>query len=257
MNVRRLLRAAAFATAAMTIIAAVSILTSCDGGEEYGTLRWQTSIDLPINISRSLTMDEYRRLLLPDSILDNIFLTERELDSILASGEWDNILGNSAYWDLGAESFPITSDFMKILKKTTDPSINYSLDLFNDTDMGLTFYGLLFGGSDSAAASLDSAAFYELVTSDSSDGKSVNLFGPKGMHVNPAEKGHKPMTQDTTLCNLLMREKAIACRCLVMINKPEGNGMADTRDSVKVNSVSINLRIKFSGVNSFDSLFTL
>jgi hypothetical protein len=237
---------------------AALIIASCGGGWEE-TLLWEAAIDIPVNFSRDLTANDIERLRPPGGApSDNVF------------------------WDLGTEKVLLTSDFMDVLKKTTDQKVGYWLRVYNNTGVGLTFYGVIFDGDDNAVANLDGARLREQATNK--DKWYLNIFGPEGLYVAPdsvesrklpsekketAANKQDPPTEEQeptleeqeptpeeqeqmqALLNILMQKRSIGWRWMALINKNGGAAAADT------GSVDIKLLINFSGVNCSDSLSTL
>jgi hypothetical protein len=248
-------------------LAALAI-ASCGGGWEE-TLLWEAAIDIPMNFSRDLTVQDIERLQPPGGVAPD-----------------------SVFWDLGTENVLLTSDFMDVLKKTTEQKVGYWLRVYNKTGADLILYGMIFDGDDAAFANWDGALLRGQATNK--DLCYLNIFGPEGLRIAkrdsterrlPLEKkgtvadttGKQDTTankqdttankQDTTaskqeptpeeqeqmlaLRNILMQRRSIGWRWMALINKNGGAVAADT------GSVDIKLLINFSGVNCSDSLSTL
>jgi hypothetical protein len=232
---------------------AIAVLASCadNGGQADNDLEWRTSIDLPVNFSQAL---DYNRQWLS--------LSELDPDGILLGNiPADSIPVDSILVDLGKNNISMTSDFIDILRKTTKQNISYQVSATNGTDTGkaganLTFYGMLFGDDDSTA-NTGIEEFYYMTRFGASDSGYVNIFGRNGLHVphGHTEPYASPEEQNKALTGLLMHSKTIYFRWLVMLSDINKGILTDT--SAVPDSVYIKLRIRFSGVNSFDSLFTL
>lgn len=242
-------------------------LASC--GADYGggrPLEWRSSVDVPMNFSRKvdaaplfpesgceLLADEYLEPLLPEGVGCED-LAPGDIARLL-QGLSEPPPPQSYLIDLGADTVSTSSDAVNILRKLRDPDIAYWIGAANGTEAALTFYGMLFPESDGAAG-LSAAEYYGLVAKNDTSGGRVNIFGRDGLRVGPDSTMpySMPPGQGEPLCNLVIRSKALAWRWLVRLDAAEYGALNDTAKTAD-NTVSIKLRMRFSGVNSFDSLF--
>lgn len=249
-------------------------LVSCgDGGAGSGeTLRWRTAVDVPMNfqmkVGQNLTSallpascKDLPPALLPPSIdCDKLTPAQEKIVQELI-----NSMPSSYLLNLGSGSVPTTSDVIDVLRKLTDTKIEYSAGITNSTSAKLTFYGMLFKTTDKKAADASIDTFFNYIALDSINGGRVNILGPAGLPVESGKTDAYPprdAIEDTlkarALSDLIIGkgQKAFAWRWLVKLEKSEFDGLEkDTANTT--DSVTIKLRIRFSGVNSVDSLFTL
>jgi len=249
-------------------------LVSCGVGDSGGQLRWRSAIDVPMNFSRKVGQDLDSALLgsgldlypscdqltpedlaeLPPGV-DCEYLSPEDLARLLP--DFAQRLPHDFLLDLGAETVSTTSDVMDILKKLINPKIEYSIGVTNSTSATLTFYGMLFAESDSAAGA-DVMEYYDIIASDDTSGGRVNVFGPDGLCVEPGKtiRYPNPPGQSKPLrCDLVIGSRALSWRWLVKLDNVEYGGLRDTANTT--DTVGIKLKMRFSGENSFDSLFSL
>jgi len=231
MNIKRLLTAAAFA---VTVVALGCALYSCKSPTDRDTLRWRSAIDVPINQSFPVRV--------PDDI--NVLLG----------------LTDTVPLDLGTDNVPVGSDIIDFLKKFTDHETDYTLSVTNNTAADLTLYALLFREGD-AAAVMDTADFSNLLK-NSPDALAaqdrISLLGPDGLFVS----AHGGIGSDTMpsglsepLCRLILTPGSLTWRWLARVSAGDSGNLEGTEAAA--DSVIARLRLRVSGVNSFDSLLTM
>jgi len=275
---KRLLITAA-STAALGLVP-VSCGDSGAGSDK--PLRWRTAVDVPVNFSMPVGDDLNYAELLPDVDCDELtdeypelFILKpcedystKELLDMLSQLDPDNPkpdLPSSYVFDVGSNTISTKSDVIDVLRKLTDTKIQYSITAANNTKAPLTFYGMFFRADDTAAMKCPVDTFYNAVINDSVRGGRVNMFGPSGLHLPKDSTGRYPLivppdtltlsdtSQGRRLGDLIIRQKAFSYRWLVKIDDISNLGST----SENSDSIAIKLRIRFSGINSIDSLFTL
>ncbi|GBU20619.1 hypothetical protein R80B4_00498 [Fibrobacteres bacterium R8-0-B4] len=250
------------------------VLVSCgDSSESDETLKWRSAVDVPMNFSMSVGNDLDNALLspgckdLPPDILpplldcDSLSPEEDEFIQNLI----DSLMPDSYLLDVGKGSVPTESDVMDFLRKLTDRDIRYSVGVTNGTTVKLTFYGMLFPKNDEAA-DMSVEAFYDIIKNDSVSGGRVNVFGAAGLTAEPDGKGCFPAAcgglspRNDRLDTLVVgdgkdKNASLSYRWLVMLEKGDYGSLGNTAGTT--DSIHIKIRMRFSGVNSMDSLFTL
>jgi len=248
------------------LIAAVSAavlgcaLASCGGGGGAGsgeTLRWKTAVDVPVNFSMKVGNDLSYAELFPEVDCDE--LTNKFPGSFIDKEceEW-NSLDSGYIFDLGSGTIPTTSDVMDILRKLDSTKIQYSITATNNTKIPLTFFGMLFPNKDTASMMDTVKVFYDsIVRMDDTIGGRINIFGKTGLHVESKRTESYPLgglsdeKQGKRLGDLIIHQKAFSYRWLVKLD--DISGLKDTAKTEEF--VDIKIRIRFSGVNSVDSLY--
>jgi hypothetical protein len=217
-----------FALTISTVLLGCAFLF-CDGPTREETLRWKTAADIPVN------------------------LTEQHIINDL---DVANIGDSATILDLGTHEIPIRNDINQYLHKLTKHEFNYWIKVTNNTAARLTFHGLLFENGDNAE-NLSASSFYNLLTTGSQTALTsqnrIRLLSQNGLTAlsNETVSDSMPGELSAPLCNLMLKSKSMAWRWVLEINNED---MADIPTS---GTVDINLRIRVSGVNSFDSLFTM
>ncbi len=252
-------------------------LVSCgnNGAGSGDTLRWRTAIDVPVNFSLPVGQDLNKTSLVPgcadlppellllynlncDSLTaeDSLVMTEM-LDSLLGESKLPD---TSILVDLGTDTVSTASDVIDFLGKLTNTNIKYSVWVTNRTQATLTFYGMFFPKNDRIAR--DSIEqYYRKIQGDSTRGGRVNVFPPyKTMRVE-ANGGTETYECTSTvvgesLADLIINKKAFSWRWLVRLETGDYGSLGNANNG-SADSVDIKLRIRFSGINSIDSLFTL
>jgi hypothetical protein len=253
------------------------VLVSCGDSAESGeTLRWRSAVDVPVNFLMKVGNDLDYAELLPEVDCEkltedhpSLFIEkgceEMSLDELmdllsLLPDDPDNPmpdLRQSYLVDLGSGTIPTTSDVMDFLRKLDSTKIEYSVGVTNNTIADLTFYGMLFRKNDSLA-SMAVDTFFNIIASDSTrGGRRINVLGDTGLSIKRGKTGRYDCLplQGEQLGDLVINQKQFSWRWLVKLEKSEFDGMRDTASTT--DNVDIKLRIRFSGVNSIDSLFTL
>jgi hypothetical protein len=248
-------------------------LVSCGAGAESGeTLRWRSAVDVPVNFSLPVSFgqlfpgcrDLSSDLLTVLGINDCDSLTSEQdtivqslLDDIVAELPEDTCFKVN----LGAGTVPTGSDVMDFLRKLTNPEIKYSIGVNKSTNVKFTVYGMFFQTSDSMAMVKDSI-FYDMITHNSVNNGRVSVLGTEGLSVNGSDTGCYPhncgLTAPNTQLNALVigrDRKSFSWRWLLTLKKSEYESLRNS--TVATDTVHIRLRMRFSGENSIDSLFTL
>jgi len=274
-------------TAAVSVIlggALVSCGDSGAGSEE--TLRWRSAVDVPVNFSMAVGKDLDYSELLPDIDIDcdelaaayPMFFIDKPCDE-LTKEELLDLLSqlpvdpddpdnpdepdqpDGYIFDVGSGTVPTGSDVIDFLRKLTDTKIQYSITATNNTKISLTFFGMLFSDADTAAMKDSVGVFYKAIEADDTVGGRVNMFGSTGLSLESKQDGCFPIRcgtlsdtlQGKRLGDLVTGQKAFSYRWLVKLDD-----ISDlTNTSETSDSIAIKLRIRFSGVNSMDSLFSL
>jgi len=257
---------------------AFAIVSCGDSGTGSNVpLRWRSTIDIPVNISLPVGQDLDTTSLIPKipgcediksydsslSLLDCDNLTP-EQDSVINEIRDSIISGlptdTSFLVDLGTDTVSTGSDVTDFLGKLTDRSITYNVSITNKTKATLTFYGMFFRKDDSIAR--DSIEeYYNKIQGDSTRGGRVNVFPPHEKEMRVLANGGTDSFKCTTavvgksLADLIITKKAFSWRWLVRLEPKDYGHLGNNAKSA--DSVDIKLKIKFSGVNSIDSLFTL
>jgi len=280
---KRLLITAA-STAALGLVP-VSCGDSGAGSDK--PLRWRTAVDVPVNFTMKVGKGLNTAELLPEADCDELseregfrdaFLikpcedwTVRELMDLAASlpdnpgNPKPELLSDTSHvFDLGSDSISTESDVINVLRKLTDTKIQYSITAANKTNISLTFFGMLFPITDTAAMRDSVGVFYKSIiennSADIANGR-VNMFGKTGLFLEADSVGSYPLkpkglsdsSDGKRLGDLVIGKKAFAYRWIVKLE--DIKNLKDTSETKE--TVDIKLRIRFSGVNSVDSLFTL
>ncbi|MDR3012341.1 MAG: hypothetical protein LBU70_03935 [Chitinispirillales bacterium] len=218
--------------AASAIIACAFLL--CEDPSRDTTLKWKMALDIPINMS---------------------FAAYQEMEQ--------GVTGSSyILLDLGAEDIDMSSDILKILKKLTDCEAGYHLRFVNNTGVGLTLYGLLME-YDEPAAGLNTAAFYNFITSEeecAGDYGCVRLLGRTGIYLPQNYVENYPpsgLRLDADFCDLILKTPVLTWRWLARVGST--SGLSETEEEAKEaeRNVNVQARIRVTGINSFDSLLAL
>jgi len=222
MKIKRLFTAAAFV--AMAAVFGCALFFSCGNPGNGETLRWRSTIDIPVNMSFPVPI--------PEGI--NFFLE----------------LGDTII-DLGTDDVPVGSDVIDFLRKFTD-TISYALSVTNNSGVNLTLYALLFGGDDiDDPKTMPLEDFYDLLTE--SGQYRISLLGKGGLTAQAGRTGSYSMPANTgnTLYELILTSESLMWRWLARVSS--GN-----KDSLNAtDSIHARLRLRISGANSFDSLLAM
>ncbi|MDR2694486.1 MAG: hypothetical protein LBB74_09785 [Chitinispirillales bacterium] len=260
-------------TFAATVIFGGTLVSCGDSVESGGALSWKSAVDVPVNFSMKVGNNLGTALLSPGckDLPPDILPPGLDCDSLspeeeaFVQGLIDSLVPDSYLLDIGKGTVPTTSDVMDFLRKLTDRDIRYSVGVTNDTPVKLTFYGMLFPRNDSAA-NISVEAYYDIIKNDSvSDGR-VSIFGKGGLSMDAYGTGCYPdcgelSPRNDRLDTLVVgngrnKKTSFSYRWLVMLERSDyETNLGDTASTS--DSVSIKLRMRFSGVNSMDSLFTL
>jgi len=272
-------------TAVSTMVFGWALVSCGDGAGSGEPLRWRTAVDIPVNFTMKVGNNLNYAKLLPDDIVDcdslevnypewfsqwfsqkpcEEYTIEERLDLIAQlPRDPDNPTPeppDSGYiFDIGSGSVPTTSDVIDVLRTLTDTKIQYSITAANNTNVSLTFYGMLFTAADTAAMKDSVDVFYDTIINSATREGRVNMFGTEGLFLRSKKTGSYPSKglsseeDGRLLGDLIIRQKKFSYRWLVKID--DISGLTDTSSTKE--SVDIKLRIRFSGVNSVDSLFTL
>jgi hypothetical protein len=190
-------------------------------------LRWRTVLDIPLNHTWEIGYD-----------LNSVEVAE------------------GTVMDLGTDTILMRSDIIEMLRKLTDHETDYQLSVTNNTGRRFTLFGALYRKGD-AAGNLDIYEFYNLITAPGDPGvpgaSHINLLGRDGIDTRPGETGTGFMPSGTSdrFCDIILNSESIVWRWLALLGERNVGSLSDTC------AVDTRLRIRISGVNSFDSLFTL
>jgi hypothetical protein len=204
---------------------------SCNNPATENSLRWKTTVDVPVNKSFQLSGD---------------------LDST-------HVGSGSVVVDLGTSIIPLTSDVFNLLRKFTNHQIGYQIGITNRAGADAILYGILFREGDDPA-DWSAEQLYEALTRGSMIDMArrygrINLLGQSGLYVPSGETGDRPISMpdrfSADLCSLLLGDTNLSWRWLARLSDRDHAILDGTADSIDVR-----LRIRFSGVNSFDSLLT-
>lgn len=207
------------------------IFASCGDDGPGGTLRWRAALDVPVNFSWRIG-DSLGTL--PPGIAVPV--------------------------DLGTDTVSTDSDAMSIARRLSDPEIAYSADVTNGTGFEMTVYGMLFGARDRLAG-MGAAEFLDTVKAGGEGARRVNVFGGQGLRLMPDEtkRYDMPERDGAALCSLTVRSNSFYWRWLLIVETGTGKNAepepgTEPRNVNGTDSVSVKIRMRFSGVNSFDSL---
>jgi len=264
-------------------------LVSCgdSGAGSDKPLQWRMAVDVPVNFTMPVNESLPSAPLLPDVdcedlpeeppyrlACEELPPDERKRFILTTLSEPSNpddpaltpYLPDSYVVDVDSGTISTKSDVIDILRKLTDTRIQYSITATNYTKVALAFYGMFFRADDTAAMKCSVDVFYnDYIKTDNTDSGRVNMFGSEGLFLRSKDSTSYPAVippdtlalsdslQGRRLGDLIIRQKAFSYRWLVKLDDISGLGSA----SENSDSIVIKLRIRFSGVNSMDSLFTL
>lgn len=264
----------------LLIIAASAVifggaLVSCgdSGAGAGGDLEWRSAVDVPLNIPLPVNFGQ----LVPGcKNLDADILTALGIDCRNLTTEQDSIVDllideyvarlpedTCFILNLGADTVKTDSDVMDFLRKLSRSEIRYSVGVNKRSDVKFTVYGMFFPTNDSLANVKDSV-FYDIIRNNRTTGKRVNVLDSNGLTIIGGDRICYPsdcstLTDTNSILDSLVigrgTSKKFSYRWLVMLEKSEYENLRHA--SVTMDTVRIRIRLRFSGVNSMDSLFTL
>jgi len=250
----------------------VCLLASCgdDGAGSGEPLRWRSAVDVPVNFSIKVDLDDpkitqsfpkidcgklivaYPELSLLGLDCDSV-KSQDSLISFLQKNKPELLPNSNFILDIDSGTVSTASDVMDFLRKLDSTKIEYEMWVKNDTKAALTVYGMFFRKDDREIKNMKDTAYYNIIKDNKTkDGQRVNILDTMGMYLNMGSTGYvksKP-EQGKPLGDLIIRQKAFSYRWLVKFDKMD-------KTAVATDTVKIRLRIGFSGLNSMDSLFTL
>ena len=240
MKIKRLFTAAA--SVAIAAVFGCALFFSCGNPGNGETLRWRSTIDIPVNDSFYI--------LIPQHVKDWL------------NSNYDTIV------PLGLDTthtVPVNSDIIDFLRKFTDHETYYQLDVINKTGLEFTLYALLFQKNDSAVANIGTEEFRLLLTRNNltelADNNRISLLhdelGNTSGLVVPGNgepgRARMPDVLSAPLCSLILKsEESLMWRWLALINTHNQDNQVAT-DTI----IHARLRLRISGVNSFDSLLAM
>jgi hypothetical protein len=266
-------------TALAALIFGGALVTCGDSGAgSEGKLEWRSAVDVPVNFELPVNfeplfpgckdLDPNSLTLLGIDDCNHLTAEQKEAVQLLL----DNVvaqLPDTFFINLGTPgSVPTTSDVMDFLRKLTHPEIRYSIGIKKSTDVKFTVYGMFFPPDDSLAnlTKVDSAEFYDIVVNDHINGKRVNVLDAIGIDIDGSERCYPhggpcgKLTDPNSILNDLVigrgkNKKSFSYRWLLKLEKSEYEKLR--KKEITNDIVRIRIRMRFSGVNSMDSLFTL
>ena len=227
----------------MAVAAALACAVVSCGGEWGGeTLKWKSAVDIPVNHTIKVGWG---------------------LDTVTLLNDGGMLM------DLGTETFSTESGAMDIVRKMTDQKFSYRLSIANHTIVKITLYGLLFD-EDDGAARMDMDDFYGLAGPEGDHSHSYRIdIMHGGLIIEPDGTGCREMPvvqqrckgntlgpeQESQLNDLILKNDAISWRWLAKIEASQTGRLDDTASTS--DSINMQLAIRVSGVNDFESIFSL
>ena len=218
------MRTKRFLITAALMSAVVCAFFFCDNPYNKETLKWKSSMDLTFRLSAGI----------------NANLGNAAIDS-------------GVVLDMGKQEIQISPDLKKRVTKFEDHEAELTVSVTNATGVDFTLYGLLFKNHD-AAADMSIAEYYDLITNSPAAGLAasgrITLSGESGISAPPGETGTftTDSSQSAPLCSLVLNSASFTWRWLAQLEP--GSDPGDL--SAGADTVNINLKIRVSGVNSFD-----